>query len=226
MDLKKTLKMVPLFASLKDDDLQSIISLTIPREYQKDQPILREDDSSSEAMFVILDGEVKVSINGPDGREAILAILEEGDFFGEMSVIDGEPRSATVRATMPTNLVTIRRKDLLDKIAQTPALAEAMLIEFSKRLRKANRQIYNLAMLSVYGRVASVIKDLAEERGRLNGDMITVEDCPTHQEMAEMAGTARETVTRVLSKLQKCGAIVMEKHRLIILDKNLLKYED
>jgi CRP/FNR family transcriptional regulator, cyclic AMP receptor protein len=226
MDLKKTLRLVPLFASLKDTELQSIVDLAFTREYKKDQPILREDDASSEAMFAILAGQVKVTINGPDGREAILAILEEGDFFGEMSVIDGEPRSATVRATMPTTLVIIRRKDLLDKLSQTPALAQAVLIEFSKRLRKANRQIYNLAMLSVYGRIAMVIKDLAEERGRIDGNMIVIEDCPTHQEMAEMAGTARETATRVLGKLQKSGTIVIEKRRLIILDKNLLNYED
>ena len=110
MESISLLKKIPLFASLRDNELKNIQGVCIKRSYRKNQPIVLEDDSSINTIFIIIKGKVKVSVVGPEGREAILAILKEGDFFGEMSIIDGEPRSATVISIKDSDLLLLRRE--------------------------------------------------------------------------------------------------------------------
>src|SRR5215217_7973760 len=107
------LKGVDLFSALDDQQLDTIAQMIIEKTYRKADIILMEDDDSSQSLFIIAKGEVKVVLTAEDGREAILASLKEGDFFGEMSLLDGEPRSATVRAVEESRLLTIRREDFL-----------------------------------------------------------------------------------------------------------------
>jgi CRP/FNR family transcriptional regulator/CRP/FNR family cyclic AMP-dependent transcriptional regulator len=227
MESISLLKNIPLFASLRNNELANIQAVCIKRSYRKSQPILLEDDSSINTMFIIIRGKVKVSVVGPEGREAILAILKDGDFFGEISIIDGEPRSATVISVEDSELLLLKREELLEQISQNPRLALSLLIEFSKRLRRADKQISNLALLSVYGRVAGILLQLSEERGERKKDgLIVIENRPTHQEIADMSGTTRETVTRILSKLQKAGAIVIEKKSILIMREEVLKGDE
>ncbi|MFH1761218.1 MAG: Crp/Fnr family transcriptional regulator, partial [bacterium] len=115
-----------------------------------------------------------------------------------------------------SELMLMRREDLIDHIEKNPKLALSMLVEFSKRLRKADKQISNLALMSVFGRVADVLLQLVREKGRRKKSVIVIENRPTHQEIADMAGSTRETVTRVLGKLQKNGAIIIDKKQIVI----------
>ena len=215
---------VPLFKALSESELKKLAQVMIPRKYGKNEAILVEDDESANSMFVIVSGRIRVSVSGVEGREAILAIMEKGDYFGEMSVIDGEPRSASVRALAPAELLVLRREDLLAQIGKNPRLALSMLIEFSRRLRNADGRITSLALLGVCGRVAGTILDLAKRKGRRVNNMVVIENRPTHQEIAELSGTTRETVSRILSRLRRSGSLIIERDRIVIPDIKELKH--
>ena len=222
------LKGVDLFSALDDAHLDVIALMTIEKSYRKGDIILMEEDESTQSLFIIAKGEVKVLLTAEDGREAILASLKEGDFFGEMALLDGEPRSATVRAVEDARLLTIRREEFLATVRKQPDLALTLLGEMSRRLRKSNRQISSLALMKVYGRVAATLLQLMEERGirtrtKDGKSIIVVRERPTQQSIAEMSGTTRETVSRVLNYFQKKGYIVLDGKDLLILQEDELK---
>ena len=214
---EELLACVPLFRALSREEIKKLADVVIFKKYGKNESILMEDDESANSMFVIVKGKIRVSVSGVEGKEAILAIMEPGDYFGEMSVIDGQPRSASVFAVEATELMVLRREDLLAQITKNPKLVLSMLIEFSRRLRQADMRITSLALLGVYGRVANLILELAKTKGRRVGNMVIIENRPTHQEIAEMSGTTRETVSRVLGKLQRSGTLIIERDKIIIL---------
>lgn len=140
-----------------------------------------------------------------------------------MSLIDGEPRSASVKSTSNSELITIHRDDFVEKMRQFPDLAMSFLEEMSHRLRKANRQISSLSTLTVFGRIAGTLINLAEERGVRthfdDGRMITkIPNKPTQQQFAEMSGTTRETVSRVLNSLKKKGVIAIVGKDILLLE--------
>lgn len=220
-DVIELLKGVDLFSALSNEQLQQLAALVIRKRFVRDETIILEDDDSVQALFLIASGEVKVYLSGADGRETILSLLNKGDFFGEMSLIDGEPRSASVKAVTDADLLIIRREHFLKQVEKNPELAMGLLVEMSKRIRKANRQISSLAMLTVVGRVAATIINLIQERGvrvhSENGKMVTIiRNRPTQQQLAEMSGTTRETVSRVLSALAKKGSISLVGKDLVV----------
>jgi CRP/FNR family transcriptional regulator, cyclic AMP receptor protein len=229
MGLKnELLKGVDLFSALDDHQVETIAAMVIEKSFRKGDIILMEDDDSNQSLFIIAKGEVKVVLTAEDGREAILASLKEGDFFGEMALLDGEPRSATVRAVEESRLLTIRREDFLQAMKKQPDLSLTLLAEMSRRQRKSNRQISSLALMRVYGRVAATLLQLMEERGirsktKDGKSMIVVKDRPTQQFIADMSGTTRETVSRVLNFFQKKGYIVLDGKDLLILQEDELK---
>jgi len=161
-------------------------------------------------------------------KKADFMNTERGDFFGEMSLIDGEPRSASVRTVTDAQLLIIHRESFLQLIRQSPEIAMGLLSEMSKRLRKANRQIGSLSTMSVSGRVAGTLLNLMQERGvRIHtdgGKMVTViHNRPTQQQLADMSGTTRETVSRICSLLVRTGAIAMTGKDIVIFDENALQ---
>jgi CRP/FNR family transcriptional regulator, cyclic AMP receptor protein len=229
-DVIELLKGVDLFSALGTDQLEQLAALVIRKSFARDETIILEDDDSVQALFLIASGEVKVYVSGSDGRETILSLLSKGDFFGEMSLIDGEPRSASVKAVTEAELLILRREHFLKQVEKNTDLAMGLLVEMSKRIRKANRQISSLAMLTVYGRVAATILNLMQERGvRVHaeaGNMVTViRNRPTQQQLAEMSGTTRETVSRVLSSLAKKGTISLVGKDLVIHEEDELLKE-
>lgn len=230
MDNKKLelLKGVDLFSTLDNYQLGVISDVVISRKYKKDENIILEDDSTDQALFIIVEGEVKVYISGMDGRETILAMLGKGDFFGEMSLIDGEPRSASVKAVTNTSILVVRRKDFQEELYKFPDLTMSLLEEMSRRLRKSNKQVGSLSLMTVYGRIAATLLNLVEEKGvrihAQDGQMVVaIKNKPTQQQLAEMSGTTRESVSRVLNTLQKKGLISINGKDLIILEEKELR---
>ncbi len=203
---------------MDDEELHDIAEIMVSRKFVKNQSVLLEDDTGSRLMFIIIKGKVKVSVTSLGGKETILAMLGEGDYFGEMSLIDGEPRSASVMTLEPSEIMIIQRGDLMDLLESKPRLALSMLVEFSRRLRAADRQISNLSMLSVAGKVAGTLLRIAGSMGKKEGQLWVVEKMPTHQEIASMSGTTRETVTRVLATLSDRGLLHIDKKKLTIID--------
>ena len=222
------LKGVELFSELNEEQLKMLANLVVAQNFVRDETVVLEGDDSVQAMYLIASGSVQVYMTGVDGRETILSFLERGDFFGEMSLIDGEPRSASVRTVTDAQLLIIHRESFLTLIRQSPEIAMGLLSEMSKRLRKANRQIGSLSTMSVSGRVAGTLLNLMQERGvRIhtdNGKMVTViHNRPTQQQLADMSGTTRETVSRICSLLVKTSAIAMTGKDIVIFDEDMLQ---
>ena len=226
-NIVELLKGVDLFSELTEEQLAQLATLVIANDYARDETIILEKDDSTRALFLIAEGEVKVYVTGTDGKETILSLLSRGDSFGEMSLIDGEPRSASVKAVQPTKVLIIRQEHFLELLKTTPELATGLLVQMSRRLRNANRQIGSLATMSVFGRVAGTILSLIEDRGvRIhgrNGEMVTgIRNRPTQQQFAEMSGTTRETVSRVFSALSSSGTISLMGKDLVITEESKL----
>jgi CRP/FNR family transcriptional regulator, cyclic AMP receptor protein len=222
------LKNVELFSALSDEQLLLIQGLVVSKTFKKDSIIFHEEDENNLSLFLISSGEVSVFVTGMDGKETILTLLSVGDFFGEMSLIDGEPRSASVRVTKESTLLMIRRNDFLKLLHQFPSLALDLMAEMSKRLRRANKYISSLSNMSVHGRVAEALLKLAEERGQRvkaqGGQVVTIiRNKPTQQQLAEMAGTTRETVSRIMQNLKQRGLINVSSKEIIILQEEELK---
>lgn len=210
-------KRVPLFSDLTDEEISKLIRASHKKTYPKDNVIFFEEDEG-DSLFVINSGRVKVAKFSDDGKEIILAILSAGDFFGDMSLLDSEPRSATIIALEKTEVTSIRRNEFLKIIRENPLIAVKLLAVLSQRLRDANRKIGTLALLDVYGRLARMLMDFAKLEGRRLADGRIAFRRPTHQAIANMIGTSRETVTRTLGDLQRRGYIAISGKEIIIKD--------
>ena len=209
------LRNVPIFTDLKDSDLIKIASKMVPRVYEKGQMILLEE-SMGETFFIITQGAVKVTRLSADGREVILAILGESDFFGEMSLLDGEGRSANIVANEDAKVLTLSRNDFLDCLESYPKIAIALLEELATRLRKSDQQIESLSLSDSEHRIGITLIRLAAELGTIKQGHVTVKNLPYQQDIANMAGTSRETVSRTLKLLEDKKLVRRENRNLTI----------
>ena len=213
--MRALLPQIPLFADLEPAEIDLLYRLVKTRVYSKGAMILQEDDPG-DALFMIVSGRAKVVHLSEDGREIILDILGQGDFFGEMALLDQEPRSANVTAIEPSELLVLERSAFLGQVVREPKIAIKMLIELSRRLRRADEKIQDLVLLDVYGRVARALLRLARKQGRPLEDGFIITRRPTHQELADMVGASRETVSRVLADLNRRGVVRSNGRTLII----------
>jgi len=187
------------------------------RSYPKGSVILFEADQG-DALYLVAAGQVKVVLIGEDGREVILSVLGEGSFFGEMALIDDEPRSAHVIAMEDSNLLMLRREDFRARLRRSPEVAIALMRELSRRLRRADEKIGSLVLLDVNGRVADLLLHAADEEG---GSHITRK--LTHQVIAQMIGSSRETVSRTMRDFVERGLIRVTRKDVTLLDRAALE---
>lgn len=204
MSYTELLENVSLFQNVEREELDRLSSMLQPREVKRDTQIVAQDEPG-DALFVIAKGRVKVAIYGDNGREVILTLLKAGEFFGEMSLVDDLPRSANVIAQEDSLVLILRREQFREHIRNSPSTALNVMAALSRRLRRADEIIGNLATLDVYGRVAHIMIDLAKKDGEATEEGILIKERPTQQEIASMIGTSRETVSRVLSEFQRRG---------------------
>lgn len=211
------LRSVPFFNDIGEGELAKIVRVGVRKKYKKGSIILLESESGA-ALFVIISGKVKIVRTDDDGREVILSILGENDFFGEMSILDGLARSASVVAITKTELFMIHRRDFLKLLQDFPAVAIALLKELTMRLRKADSQIKSLSLKDAAGRVANVILQLADDIGKIRKGRVEIDELPLQQDLANMAGTSRETISRMVHMFIKKGYIDLQGNKLIIND--------
>jgi CRP-like cAMP-binding protein len=209
------LKKVSLFANVDEAELDKISSLLAEREIPKDTNIVSRDEPG-DSMFIILKGRVKVVIFGDSGREVILTLLKTGEFFGEMALLDDLPRSASVVAAEDSKVLVLTRDQFAEYVRRNPAIGLNVMAELSRRLRRADEIISNLALLDVYSRVAHIMIDMAKRDGEECEEGILIRDRPTQQEIASMIGTSRETVSRVLSEFQRRGFVEMRGREILL----------
>jgi CRP/FNR family cyclic AMP-dependent transcriptional regulator len=222
LETKDLLRLVPIFSDLDDDTLNQISHLGAQRSYPKETVILSENESGSD-LYIIIEGKVKISRRSSDSKEVILSILSDSDFFGEMSVIDGLSRSANVVAMEDTVILIIQRSEFLELIHNHPEVGIALLQELTQRLRAADIKIKSLSLKDSDGKVATVILQLAEDMGMIKNGVVEIEKLPFQHDLANMAGTSRETISRTLSSFEKKGLIEHEGSKLRILNYNKFK---
>ena len=215
--LGECLQLVPIFSDLPEEVIEQVLMVGNKKTYAKDSVILVEEEVGT-ALFVIIKGKVKVSRSSSDGREVILSILSDSDFFGEMSILDGMNRSATVVALDDTELFIIQRKEFLDLLNKHPEITIALLSELTQRLRNADMKIKALSLKDAEGKVATVILQLADDIGKIRQGTVEIEKLPLQQDLANMAGTSRETISRTLHSFAKKGLVELEGSKLKIID--------
>lgn len=216
MNTADFLASVPLFRSL-GPEVSNFAQMAREKSYPKGSVILFEDDPG-DSLFVVRDGRVKVVLVADDGREVILGILGVGEHFGELALIDDQPRSAHVVAMEDSTLLVLRRDDFRRRVEQSPQVAWALLMELSRRLRRADEKIGSLVLLDVPGRIARVILDAADEAGKE-----VIEKPLTHQTIAHVIGASRETVSRAMREFVESGWISTEGRRIRIKDRAALE---
>ncbi|MFC1773305.1 Crp/Fnr family transcriptional regulator [Pseudomonadota bacterium] len=204
------LRKIPLFAKLDDQDLEQLAEATVTRTFNKNSIVITEGDSSS-SLYIILSGDVKVFVSDEDGKTNIVNRLGSGDYFGELSLIDDEPRSASVEAVSKCKISILSRQYFVDYIEQHPRVAIHLLKGIGKRLRNTTSHAKNLALMDVFGRTAHVLLQAASEEG---GRMIT--PALTQQDIADEVGSSREMVSRILKDLKAGDYISMDGKRIVI----------
>jgi len=217
MPSSEFLQYVPIFSDLDESTLEKIEKIGTRKNYNKNDVIMMEDEVGS-ALFVIANGKVKVARSSSDGREVILTILSDSDFFGEMAILDGQTRSATVTAIEDSDLFLIQRNEFLNLLREHPEISISLLQELTKRLRSADVKIKALSLKDAEGKVATVILQLADDVGKIRHGKVEIEKLPLQQDLANMAGTSRETISRTLHSFAKKGLIELDGVKLLITD--------
>jgi CRP/FNR family cyclic AMP-dependent transcriptional regulator len=205
------LREIPLFSRLDDKALGNLEKAAIRRAYPKNTILISKGDKSDQ-LFVVLKGKLKVSITDASGKEIIMSLLGAGDYFGEMAMIDGESRSATIVTTQASEVLTISRDDFHRTLMSSPELMFELLKVLARKVRIATDKLESLAFEDVYGRLVKLLIQLA----RPHEDVWIVEDRLTHQEIANMIGSSREMVTRILKALTSGGYISIDRKRITI----------
>ncbi|CAN7292208.1 Crp/Fnr family transcriptional regulator [Acidovorax sp. Leaf78] len=197
------LRRVPLFSLLTVTQAEVISGAVIKRRFKRGEPLV-EQGQKSDALFILLTGRARVMTSDSRGREVILATLSPGDYLGEMSIIDNEPHSATVRAEVQTDVLMLGRTEFARCLTENASMSLVVMRGLVKRLRHADRKIESLALLDVYGRVAHALLDFAVPDAQ--GQLI-IKDKISRQDLAKMVGASREMVSRVMKDLEERGFI-------------------
>lgn len=216
MEVPAFLRQVPLFRKLDEPQLRALAALVVRRRFAKGELIILAE-AEGDTLFVIEEGQVKVGLVHEDGREVILSFLGPGEVFGELSLLDGKPRSASVTATAPTSLLLLHRPDFVQLLAGMPQIAVSLLGELAERLRRTDQQLEGLALFNVASRLAKTLLRLALEQGVEVPAGYALDAPPTHQQLANMTGSTRETVSRVLKQLEAQGYIARSEGQILIL---------
>jgi CRP/FNR family cyclic AMP-dependent transcriptional regulator len=208
------LKRVPLFSTFTEQQLSAVLAYVQHRRFPRGALIVRSGDET-DALYIILSGRVKVLIQDDQGHEVILSIMGSHDFFGEMGLLDDQPRSASVEALEPCEMLRLSKAGFVTCMKDNFDLAMRIIRNLVRRLRDADRKIESLALIDVYGRVARLLLDMAEE---VDGTWL-VQHAPPKQEIARMIGASREMVSRVVKDLQEKGLIRAERRKILLLDR-------
>jgi len=221
-DYAEYLKKIPLFVDLSDAELESIGRLARVRNYKKGMLIFMEREPG-EALYFVISGKVKVSKATADGREQILHILQHGDVFAEVVLIDRGPYPATAEVIEAWQIGMLMSDDIENLLRSNSEIALKLLRLLSKRLRLAQAKVRDLALKDTYGRLASMLLILGKDHGEPSAAGLKIDLPLSRQEFANLIGTTRETVTRVLGDFKKYKCIDLDKQAIIIIDEEKLK---
>ena len=216
------LETINIFSELSDKELSTLQKMCKPRKYLKNSMIILEEEYG-DLVFVVQSGTIKITRVNDEGKEVILALLGPGEIFGELAILDGEARSANALAQENCQLWAINKEDFLDILKHNFTVSYNLMCELAKRLRKSDQQIEALSLSDAEHRIGVSLLNLAEDMGVIRKGKVTIQNLPFQQDIANMAGTSRETVSRVLKILENKSMISKEGHTLTIPDYNFFK---
>ncbi|MBC7730601.1 MAG: Crp/Fnr family transcriptional regulator [Bacteriovorax sp.] len=212
------IRRVPLFSLLTNDQAQSIADSVVKRRFRRGE-IVVEHGKKSNALFIMLTGRARVLTADQRGREVILAVLQPGDYVGEMSLIDNQPHSATVRAEVQSDMLVLGRAEFARCLPENSSLSYAIMRGLVQRLRSADRQIESLALLDVYGRVARALLEMSE----MVGEQQVIRNKVSRQDLAKVVGASREMVSRVMKDLEEREMIETQENGSVVIKEQLTK---
>jgi CRP-like cAMP-binding protein len=221
-DFVELLRKVPLFSGLEKEDLATLSSIVTRKEFGKRDTLFHQGDPGEEFM-ILTEGSVKVELMNSEGKELTLTILTPFQFLGELALLDDVPRSATVVSMEQSVLLSINKRDFARLLESYPRMSIPMLRQLTRRVRVLTDDIASMAFLDSYSRVTRKILNLGEEMGQTNAEGHILIDRPlTHQQLANLVGTTRETVTKILNEMKDNGLLDIRRHRITILDRDEL----
>jgi CRP/FNR family transcriptional regulator, cyclic AMP receptor protein len=210
------LERVPLFSELSSKELEEVASVAIPRSYPKDVRIFHEGDKG-DACYVVRTGDCRVTREHSDGRAITLANLGPGDIFGELAMLDGELRSASVEATSDVELLALAAQDMRNLLRRHPEITVKLVVALTRRLRESNERISRQSFQTVPSRVAGVLSQLIADEAQTSGwEAITIR--MTQADLAKLAGTSRESVSRFLAMLERSGVVRCGRGRVTVVE--------
>ncbi len=214
MHPRELLRQIDIFSDLTDPEADAILVLMRERRLRRGSVVFHQWDEGG-SLFLIQEGAVKISRIGKDGREVTFAVLREGNFFGEMSLLDGQPRSATATTSRATRVLVLEREKFLRGVLSHSRIVIKMLAELSKRIRAADHSIEFLALATVFDRLFHILGHLGRQFP-ITDQKVVIARRPTHQELSEMVGSSRETVTRTLASMERKGLIKIQKRNIVL----------
>ena len=212
------LKSVPLFAAFTDQQIKTLLSYVQHRSYARNVYVMQAGDET-DSIYVLLSGKAKVLINDEQGHEVILGYMGAQDFFGEMGILDDQPRSASVYTLEACEMLRLSKDGFMSCLKENTEVAMLVIRNLVRRLRAADRKIESLALVDVSGRVARILLDIAEE---IDGRLV-VQRTPAKQDIARQIGASREMVSRVVKDLEQRGLLRAERRSMVIVDRNILR---
>ncbi|HTA12573.1 MAG TPA: Crp/Fnr family transcriptional regulator [Solirubrobacteraceae bacterium] len=221
-DVVELLGRVPVFSTLEAPDLERIAQMALPRHFDPGEAVFREGDSS-DTCYVVRVGHARAVRSHPDGRTITLATFGPGDFFGELALFEDERRSATVEALEPTSLVGVLGPDMRRLMGERPQIAARLVIALGRRLRETNERLSRQSFQTVQSRVAHVLTELVAQEvadGRADTDVLVT---ATQADLAQLAGSSRESASRFLAVLERAGVISQGRGRLVVHDPHSLE---
>ena len=216
------LNSINIFSELSDKECSTLQKFFKPRNYLKNSMIILEEEYG-DLVFVVQTGTIKITRVNDEGKEVILALLGPGEIFGELAILDGEARSANALAQENCNLLAINKEDFLEILKNNFSVSYNLMCELAKRLRKSDQQIEALSLSDAEHRIGVSLLNLAEDMGVIRKGKVTIQNLPFQQDIANMAGTSRETVSRVLKLLENKSMITKVGHTLVIPDYTFFK---
>ncbi|MBA2445345.1 MAG: Crp/Fnr family transcriptional regulator [Nocardioidaceae bacterium] len=219
----EVLRQAPLFSGLDDEAAEALSASMVEIRIRRGEVVFREGDEGDQ-LYVVTEGKVKLGRTSVDGRENLLAILGPGQMFGELSLFDPGPRSATVTAVTDCTMQTLNHAELGSWLAGRPEVARGLLSQLAVRLRKANDVVADLVFSDVPGRVAKALLDLSARFGRTADDGVHVHHDLTQEELAQLVGASRETVNKALADFASRGWLRLEARSVVLMDVERLRH--
>src|SRR5271166_6233448 len=209
---------VPVFSTLEQGDLERIAQLAVPRRFEPGQAVFREGDSS-DTCYIVRQGHARAIRTHGGGRTITLATFGPGDIFGELAMFEDERRSATVEAIEPTSVVAVLGPDMRRLMTQHPEISMRLVVALGRRLREMNERLSRQSFQTVQSRVAVVLSELVDQAvadGRPGSDVLVT---ATQADLAQLAGSSRESASRFLAVLERAGVISQGRGRLVVHDR-------